>query len=130
MSNNIPSNGISESDSSDQDSIMFKFEGGVPHKKTLESEIEIFIEMNKYDYVDPDDKTLYRVMMSFMDYFVNEYTVIENVQTSDKNCLHNNGYRYNNERNRSVVSYSFSGIKPSRDEVERQVRSFIQMKNL
>jgi len=56
--------------------------------------------------------------------------VIENIQISDTNSLHKNGYRYNNERIRSNLSYSFSGIQPSREEIERQVLAFIQIKNL
>ena len=124
------SNGFSDPKTTDQKLVIFKVEAGVLHIKSIEKEIEIFIELNDYDYVDPDDKTLSRVMMSFMDQFINDYTVIENTHTSEQNTLHKNGYRYNNERTQSKLSYSFSGIQPSREEVERQVLAFIQIKNL
>lgn len=127
---NIPANGYSSADCADQDLVLFNFKSGVPQRKSIENEIKVIIELNEYNYSNPDGNTLFRVMMSFMDHFVNEYTIIENTHKSNSYNFHKNGYRYDKQRNRSNISYSFSGIQPSRDEIERQVMAFIQLKNL
>ena len=128
LGNDLPSSGFNNSN--DQNSILFKIEGNLPFKKSLETEIKTFVDLNEFNYSDPDDRTLFKVMMTYMDHFINGHSVIENIRIRDQNSLHINGYRYNNERVRSDLSYSISGIQPSREEIERQVMAFIQLKHL
>jgi membrane-bound lytic murein transglycosylase MltF len=86
--------------------------------------------MGDYEFVDKDDKQLLRVLMAFMDEFNENYTVLENIKSKNIDSISRFGYRTKKDKLRGTISYTLSGIQPSREEIERQVRSFIQMKNL
>jgi hypothetical protein len=126
----LPKSGYRDTPIKKKETLSFKFSGLSPSRKDLESEVNIFVEMGDYEFVDKDEKQLLRVLMTFMDEFFQNHTIFENIKTKNVDSIPRYGYRPTKEKLRRTLNYVLSGIQPSREEVERQVRSFIQMKNL
>ena len=126
----LPKSGYRDTPIKKNETLSFKFSGLSPSRKDLESEVNIFVEMGDYEFVDKDDRQLLNVLMTFMDDFFENYTVLENIKTKNVDTIPRRGYRTKKEKLRGTLNYVLSGIQPSREEVERQVRAFIQMKNL
>jgi hypothetical protein len=126
----LPKSGYRDTPINKKETLSFKSSGLSPSRKDLESEVNIFVEMGDYEFVDKDDKQLLKVLMTLMDEFFENYTVLENIKTKNVDSIPRHGYRTKKDKLRGTLNYVLSGIQPSREEVERQVRSFIQMKNL
>ena len=126
----LPKSGYRDTPINKKETLSFKFSGLSPSRKEIESEVNIFVEMGEFEFVDKDDRQLLKVLLTFMDEFFENYTVLENIKTKTVDSISRFGYRTNKKKLRGTINYVLSGIQPSREEVERQVRSFIQMKNL
>ena len=124
------SSGYSDTPKKTRTTYSFKFDSIQPQRKELENEVKVFLEFSEFNTTDYDERQLLKVMMKFMDEFMDSRTVLENILSRRVDNMPRHNYRQKSERHRNTVSYLFSGIQPSRQEVERQVRSFIQMKNL
>lgn len=110
--------------------IGFKFEGYFIDKQDFQSYIDIFIDTEQINFENRHDNELIKIMMKFMDQFFEDHLVLENKKETLDSNLQKKGYRPIKERTRSSIDFKLSGIVPSRNEVERQVRAFVQMKNL
>jgi len=77
-----------------------------------------------------NQKELGKIIMSFMDEFVQSYTVLQDFTTRNVDSLPKSGYRDTPIKKNETQSFKFSGLSSNREEVERLVRSFIQIKNL
>ncbi len=49
--------------------------------------------MGDNEFVDKDDKQLLKVLMTFMDGFFQNYTVLENIKTKNVDTIPRYGYR-------------------------------------
>jgi hypothetical protein len=105
--------------------VFFKFDSIQPQRKELENEVKVFLEFNEFDTNEYDERQLLKVMMKFIDEFMDSRTVLENIRSRRVDNMPRHNYRQKSERHRNTVSYLFSGIQPSRQEVERQVRAII-----
>ena len=68
--------------------------------------------------------------MLFMDNLFNNHLIIENKKERLVSDFPKKGYRSVKEKEKNEVSYKFSGLIPSRPEIENQVRVFIQTHKL
>jgi hypothetical protein len=126
----LPKSGYRDVPSKKNEMLSFKVSGQSPSRKDLENEVKVFVEMGNYEFVEKDEKQLLKVLMTFLDEFFQNYTVLENIKTKNVDTLPRFGYRTKKEKLRGTLNYVLSGIQPSREEVERQVRSYLQIKNL
>ena len=65
-----------------------------------------------------------------MDDFFNQHLIIENKKERFVSDFPKKGYRAVKDKEKNEVVYKFSGLIPSRSEIENQVRVFIQTHNL
>ncbi len=108
----------------------FNFEGFFVNREDLKKYVEVFVDAQSLDLANNRGDKLFRIMMNFMDDFFENHLVIDNKKEKKDKELQYKGYRPTKERVRIKVSYEFSGIIPSREEIEAQVKTFLQMKNL
>jgi hypothetical protein len=54
--------------------------------------------MGDFDYIDKDDRQLLKVLMTFMDEFLQNYTVLENIKTKNVDTIPRYGYRPTKEK--------------------------------
>jgi hypothetical protein len=92
--------------------------------------VEVFLETQHINYSNIRGDELLKIMLKFLDDFFEDHLVIENKKEKLEHNWQRKGYRSSRERNRMTLSYKLSGIVPSREEMESQVRAFIQMKKL
>jgi len=64
-------------------------------------------------------KELQKIIITFMDEFVHSYTVLQDFNTRHVDSLPKSGYRDTPIKKNETLSFKFSGLSPSRDEVER-----------
>jgi hypothetical protein len=118
-------------DSDDIDNkIEFRLEGVLVDKKELGNFIEVFLDTNSVSYSNPNEHELLNVMMLFLDDFFNQHLIIENKKERFVSDFPKKGYRPVKEKEKNEVLYKFSGLIPSRSEIENQVRVFIQTHKL
>ncbi len=65
-----------------------------------------------------------------MDDFFKNHLVLENKKEKVDSNLQRSGYRPTKERIRNNISYQLCGVVPSRNEIDSQIKTFIQIKNL
>jgi hypothetical protein len=128
-SNSVYAGDIQDSDNIDN-RIEFRLEGVLVDKKELGNYIEVFLDTNSISYSNPNEHELLNVMMLFLDDFFNQHLIIENKKERLVSDFPKKGYRSVKEKEKNEVSYKFSGLIPSRSEIENQVRVFIQTHKL
>jgi len=111
-------------------SIGFKFEGFFIERKEFKNYIEIFIDVNNPTYTDLRGDELLKILLTFMDDFFENHLVIESKKVTEKLGFPKSGYRATKNREQQNVAYQISGIIPSREEIESQIRTFLHTKNL
>ena len=65
-----------------------------------------------------------------MDDFFENHLVLQNKKERVDSNIQQSGYRPTKERIRNNISYQLSGVVPSRNEIDSQIKTFIQIKNL
>jgi hypothetical protein len=110
--------------------IEFRLQGILVDKKELGNYIEVFLDTNDISYSNPNEHVLLNVMMLFLDDFFNQHLIIENKKERLVSDFPKKGYRPVKEKEKNEVVYKFSGLIPSRSEIENQVRVFIQTHKL
>jgi hypothetical protein len=106
--------------------IEFRLQGILVDQKELGNYIEVFLDTNSISYSNPNEHELLNVIMLFMDDFFNQHLIIENKKERMVSDFPKKGYRSVKEKEKNEVVYKFSGLIPSRSEIENQVRVFIQ----
>ena len=74
-----------------------------------------------------NQKELVKIIMTFMDEFVQSYTVLQNFNTRNVDSLPKSGYRDTPIKKRETLSFKFSGLSPSRKDLESEVNIFVEM---
>jgi hypothetical protein len=110
--------------------IEFQLQGVLVDEKELGNYIEVFLDTNSISYSSPNEHELLNVIMLFMDDFFNQHLIIENKKERLVSNFPKKGYRSVKEKEKNEVVYKFSGLIPSRAEIENQVRVFIQTHKL
>jgi hypothetical protein len=110
--------------------IEFRLKGILVDPIELRNYIEVFLDTNSISYSSPNEHELLNVMMLFLDDFFNQHLIIENKKERIISDFPKKGYRPVKEKEKNEVVYKFSGLIPSRSEVENQVRVFIQTHKL
>jgi hypothetical protein len=110
--------------------IEFRLKGILVDPKELGNYIEVFLDTNSISYSNPNEHELLNVIMLFMDDFFNQHLIIENKKERMVSDFPKKGYRSVKEKEKNEVVYKFSGLIPSRSEIENQVRVFIQTHKL
>ena len=83
----LPKSGYRDTLIKKNETLSFKFSGLSPSRKDLENEVNIFVEMGDFEFVDKDEKQLLKVLMTFMDEFFQNYTILENVKTKNVDTI-------------------------------------------
>ncbi len=128
-SNSVYAGDLQDSDDIDN-KIEFRLKGVLVDQKELGNFIEVFLDTNSISYSNPNEHELLNVMMLFLDDFFNQHLVIENKKERFVSDFPKKGYRSVREKEKNEVLYKFSGLIPSRAEIENQVRVFIQTHKL
>lgn len=128
------SNSIYAGDLQDSDDIEgrieFRLNGVLVDAKELGNYIEVFLDINSISYSNPNEHELLNVIMLFLDDFFNQHLIIENKKERFVSDFPKKGYRPVKEKEKNEVLYKFSGLIPSRSEIENQLRVFIQTHKL
>jgi hypothetical protein len=110
--------------------LLLRVEGFYMSRDDIKKCVEVFLETQYISYSNTRSDELVKIMMKFLDDFFEDYLVIEKKKEKVDNNWQRKGYRVTRDRNRISLSYQISGIVPSREEMESQVRAFLQMKKL
>jgi hypothetical protein len=128
------SNSMYAGDLQDSDNINnkieFRLKGILVDPKELGNYIDVFLDTNDISYSNPNEHELLKEMILFMDDFFNQHLIIENKKERFVSDFPKKGYRLVKEKEKNEVLYKFSGLIPSRSEIENQVRVFIQTHKL
>ena len=111
-------------------SIGFKFEGFFIERKEFKSYIEVFLDAKNPTYTNLRGDELLKILLTFLDDFFENHLVIESKKVAETLGFPKSGYRGTKSRDRKYVSYQISGIIPSREEIESQIRTFLHLNNL
>ena len=65
--------------------------------------------------------------MTFIDEFAQSYTVLQNFNTRNVDSLPKSGYRDTPIKKNETLSFKFSGLSPSRNDLESEVNIFVEM---
>jgi len=122
--------GFSDLDDESKPNISFRLDGYYFSKSELKNYIRVFVDTNEIIYRDPNRDELQILIMRFLDDFMESHLIIENKKERHISDLQKKGYRPTKERQKSELIYRFSGIIPSREELEKQVKVFIEMNKL
>jgi len=128
-SNSVYAGDLQDSDDIEE-RIEFRLNGVLVDKKELGNYIEVFLDTNSISFSNPNEHELLNVIMLFMDDFFNQHLIIENKKERMVSDFPKKGYRPVKEKEKNEVVYKFSGLIPSRSEIENQVRVFIQTHKL
>ena len=128
-SNSVYAGDLQDSDNIDN-KIEFRLKGILVDPKELANYIEVFLDTNSISYSNPNEHELLNVIMLFLDDFFNNHLIIENKKERMVSDFPKKGYRPVKEKEKNEVVYKFSGLIPSRAEIENQVRVFIQTHKL
>jgi hypothetical protein len=115
-------------DELDLPSLFFRVEGYYMSRDDIEKNVKVLLETQHINYSNIRGDELVKIMMKFLDDFFEDYLVIENKKEKVDNNWQRKGFRAVRDRTRVSLSYKITGIIPSREEMESQVRAFIQMK--
>ena len=72
-------------------------------------------------------RELVKIIMSFMDEFVQSYTVLQDFNTRNVDSLPKSGYRDTPIKKNETLSFKFSGLSPGRKDLENEVNIFVEM---
>ena len=128
-SNSVYAGDLQDSDNI-ENKIEFRLQDILADPQELGNYIEVFLDTNSISYSNPNEHELLNVMMLFLDDFFNQHLIIENKKERLVTDFPKKGYRSVKEKEKNEVLYKFSGLIPSRPEIENQVRVFIQTHKL
>lgn len=74
-----------------------------------------------------NQKELLKIIMSFMDEFVQSYTILQDINTRNVDSLPKSRYRDTSIKKKETLSFKFSGLSPSRKDLESEVNIFVEM---
>jgi hypothetical protein len=63
-------------------------------------------------------KELVKIIMSFVDEFVQSYTILQDFKSRSVDSLPKSGYRDTPFKKKETLSFRFSGLSPSRKDLE------------
>ncbi|MCK4560948.1 MAG: hypothetical protein KAV45_14295 [Calditrichia bacterium] len=72
----------------------------------------MFLEFNEFDTSEYDERQLLKVLMKFLDEFMDSRTVLENIRSRRVDNMPRHNYRQKSERHRNTISSLFSCIRP------------------
>lgn len=56
--------------------------------KELENKVKVFLELNEFDTSEYDERQLLKVMMKFLDEFMDSHPVLENIRSCHVDNIH------------------------------------------
>ena len=65
--------------------------------------MKVFLEFNEFETTEYDDKQLLKVMMKFIDEFMDSRTVLENIRSRRVDNMPRHLYRQKSERHRESL---------------------------